>query len=147
MSDAVRGPMARPEGAGYRRVPLLFEPSVGHYDEFRQFFVRAFGLDGDPLGPAQVVQVAGRYYEFVFVGRSGEQFPSGLEISALAPSLEPLEAGQLDADLLSIMRWIVASVGGVWTESDLVQAAAIFRVGSEPAGPAAGHYVAGQHVD
>ena len=46
-------------------------------------------------------------YALVFVGRSGEPFPSGLEIYAIVDAaLEPLDDAVVDKDL-----WAITSAG------------------------------------
>ena len=60
--------LTRPKGV--RSVPLLTEPEIGHYPEFREFFHQTFDLDGDPLGKTGLVTVEDRLYEFIFLGRS-----------------------------------------------------------------------------
>ena len=58
---------------------------------------------------------SGIVYALIFIGRSGEAFPSGVEIHAIVPALEPLDEAQVDRDLWSILRWMVEGVGGEWT--------------------------------
>jgi hypothetical protein len=43
-------------------------------------------------------------YELVFVGRSGEAFPSGVELNATIGALEPMDEHVLDRDLWAIRR-------------------------------------------
>ena len=60
---------------GKRRALVLTEDRVGHYPEFRQFFVRRFDLDSTGLvRPGHVRAPSGMAYAIVFVGRSGEPF-------------------------------------------------------------------------
>ena len=47
---------------------------------------------------------SGGLYLLVFLGRSGEPFPSGVEIHALAQGLEPIEDEATDRDLYAILR-------------------------------------------
>jgi len=68
---------------GHRSVPLLVEPSLGHYAEFRSFLTTAFELGAPEPGESGLLNIEGRFYELVFVGRSGQQFPAGVEINAL----------------------------------------------------------------
>jgi hypothetical protein len=111
-----------------RAVPLLTEPDLGHYPEFRAFFTTRFGLDTNPLGAPGLLRVDNRVYELVFIGRSGRPFPEGVEINALVPGLEPLDEEHADADLFAILRWVVAGVGGDWTDEALVTTGRIYRV-------------------
>jgi hypothetical protein len=50
----------------------------------------------------------------VFIGRSGEPFPSGLELYVLVEALEPLDDDETEADLWSVLNWIVEGVGEEW---------------------------------
>ena len=106
--------------AGTRRAFVLAEHRVGHYAEFRDFFVRTFDLDLAGLArPGYVRAPSGVAYALVFIGRSGEAFPAGVEIYAIVPALEPLDAAVVDRDLWAILRWMVERVGGRWTVDDL----------------------------
>jgi hypothetical protein len=107
----------------------LAEDRVGHYPEFRAFFVRTFDLDRKGLTePGFVRAPSGLPYILVFVGRSGEPFPSGVEISAVVDALEPIEGDVLDRDLWAILRWMIAGVGGAWTVEDLDRTGRLYRV-------------------
>ena len=112
----------------HRGVPLLTEPSVGHYPEFRAFLARTFGLDTDRIGGPGLLSIDGRFYELVFLGRSGTPFPSGVEIHALLPGLEPLDEDVADRDLWAVLEWLVDGVGGEWSAEDLVTTGRIYRV-------------------
>ncbi|NCF19959.1 MAG: hypothetical protein GWP63_17120 [Haliea sp.] len=114
--------------SGFRSVPVLTEPDVEHYPEFREFLVKAFGLGEDPLGEPGVLDVNGRCYELIFVGRSGQAFPAAVEIASLVEGLEPLDTEQTDRDLWEIMEWLVEGVGGRWTIDALRTTAKIYRV-------------------
>ncbi len=121
--------IAEPEGAEFRREFALAEHRIGHYPEFRDFFVRGFDLDRVALArPGYVAAPSGLAYEFVFIGRSGEAFPAGLEIYALVPALEPLEDATLDHDLWAILRWMIVGVGGDWTIGDLDATGRLYRI-------------------
>jgi hypothetical protein len=111
-----------------RAVPLLYEHQLGHYPEFRRFFVERFGLDREPFAPGPVLDIDGSLYELVFTGCSGQAFPSGLRVNALAPGLEPIDEAAADAALAALLIWLVSGVGGEWTPDDLRQMAAIYRV-------------------
>lgn len=117
---------------GHRAVPLLTEPALGHYPEFRAFLAAAFGLDERVIGPSGLLAVDGRFYELVFLGRSGHAFPAGVEINALVPGLEPLDEPVADRDLWAVLEWLVDGVGGEWTTDALTTMGRIYRV------PAAG---------
>jgi hypothetical protein len=113
---------------GFRRVPVLADPDVGHYPEFRNFLVKTFGLGEDPLGAPGLLDVNGRCYELIFVGRSGREFPAAIEIAALVKGLEPMDTEQTDRDLWEIMEWLVEGVGGRWTIDALRSTGKIYRV-------------------
>jgi hypothetical protein len=105
---------------GKRMALVLAEDRVGHYPEFREFFVRQFSLDANGLSrPGYVRAPSGMIYALVFIGRSGEPFPDGLEIYALPDALEPLNDADVVADLWALLRWMIAGVGGEWRVEDL----------------------------
>lgn len=118
--------------AGHRSVPLLHEPDLGHYDEFRRFLAATFGLDADPFGPPGVLTVDGRAYELVFTGRSGRPFPAGVEVHALVEGLEPLDVEQADRDLFELAAWLVDGVGAPWSVDALEQTSRIFAIPARP---------------
>jgi hypothetical protein len=119
--------------SGKRLAFGLSEDRVGHYPEFRAFFARAFDLDRKGLAePGFVRAPSGIPYILVFIGRSGEPFPTGVEISAVVDALEPIEGGVLDRDLRAILRWMIAGVGGPWTVEELDRTGRLYRA------PAAG---------
>lgn len=118
-----------PDLAGKRLAFALAEDRVGHYPEFRAFFVRTFDLDRVGLAaPGHVRAPSGLTYALVFIGRSGEAFPSGLEIHAVVDALEPIEEETLDRDLWAILRWMVEGVGGDWTVADLDATGKLYRI-------------------
>jgi hypothetical protein len=120
---------ARPRLDGMRRAFVLAEDRVGHYPEFRRFFAATFDLDRQGLSePGYVAAPSGCRYAFVFIGRSGEPFPAGVEIHALVDALEPLDEGTVDRDLWAILRWMIAGVGGDWTVRDLEATGRLYRV-------------------
>jgi hypothetical protein len=93
---------------------------LGHYPEFRKFFVRRVSLETDSSSsPGYVRAPSGMAYSLVFVGRSGEQFPDGIEIYALADALEPVSEEDVDTDLWALLRWMIDGVGGEWKVEDL----------------------------
>jgi hypothetical protein len=121
--------IAEPRLEGMRRAFVLAEDRIGHYPEFRDFFVRVFDLDRIGLAkPGYIVAPSGLVYVMVFVGRSGERFPAGLEIYALVPELEPLDESTLDRDLWAILRWMIDGVGGTWSVADLDATGRLLRV-------------------
>lgn len=125
--------VAKPDLVGKRLAFALAEDRVGHYPEFRDFFARTFDLARIGLAePGFVRAPSGLAYALVFIGRSGEPFPAGLEIHAVVDALEPIADDTLDADLWAILRWMVAGVGGHWTVEDLEATGRLYRV------PAAG---------
>jgi hypothetical protein len=114
---------------GSRRALVLAEDRIGHYPEFRRFFAATFDLDRKGLAePGYVAAPSGLAYALVFIGRSGEPFPAGVEIYALPPALEPLDGAAVDRDLWAILRWMIAGVGGDWTVRDLEATGRLFRV-------------------
>ena len=121
--------IAPPPLAGMRRAFVLAEDRVGHYPEFRRFFVAAFDLDRDGLKqPGYVRAPSGNCYALVFIGRSGEPFPAGVEIHALVGALEPLDETTVDRDLWTILKWMIEGVGGDWTARDLEETGRLYRV-------------------
>ncbi|GAN76491.1 hypothetical protein [Acidisphaera rubrifaciens] len=122
-----------PAAGDTRRELLLTEDRLGHYPEFRAFFIRAFDLDRVGLArPGHVRAPSGLVYALVFVGRSGEAFPCGVEIHAVVDALEPLDEAVADRDLWSILQWMIAGVGPPWTVEDLRATGRLYRI------PAAG---------
>ncbi len=120
---------ARPSLEGKRRAFVLAEDRVAHYPEFRAFFARTFDLDHVGLTePGYVRAPSGLDYVLVFVGRSGEPFPAGVEIYALVPALEPLDEGVVDRDLWAVLRWMIEGVGGAWNASDLDATGRLYRL-------------------
>lgn len=116
-----------------RSVPLLTDPDVGHYPEFAAFLARTFELTDKPLDAPGLLDIEGRVYELIFIGRSGRPFPAGVEIAALVAGLEPLDTGQADRDLWAILEWLVAGVGEPWSVEALRTTGRIYRVTtSEP---------------
>lgn len=117
--------------AGRRRVFVLGEDRLDHYPEFRERVVRGFGLTpahADGGDPGYFRAPSGREYEVVFTARSGHRFPSGLEIYALPPGLEPVDADAADEDLWHFLRWLVGGAGGEWTLEALESVGALYKV-------------------
>lgn len=118
-----------PDLAGKRLALTLAEDRIGHYPEFRAFFVRTFDLDQVGLAtPGYVTAPSGLTYALVFIGRSGEPFPSGVEIHAIVDALEPVADETLDRDLWAILRWMVDGVGGDWSAAALEATGKLYRI-------------------
>ena len=125
--------IAKPDLQGKRLSFALAEDRVAHYPEFRDFFARTFDLDRRGLAePGFVRAPSGTAYAFIFIGRSGEPFPSGVEIHAMVDALEPLDGTILDRDLWSILRWMIGGVGAPWTVEDFDQTGRLYRVPAAP---------------
>lgn len=126
--------VAKPDLHGTRMSFALVEDRIGHYPEFRDFFVRTFDLDRTGLAePGFVRAPSGLTYALVFIGRSGEAFPSGVEIHAIVDALEPLDGEKLDRDLWGILRWMIGGVGAPWTVEDFDRTGRLYRVPAAPA--------------
>jgi hypothetical protein len=127
--------VVNPELEGKRRALVLTEDRVGHYPEFRDFFVRRFSLDSAGLSrPGYVRAPSGMIYALVFIGRSGEPFPDGLEIYALPYALETMDDTNVDADLWALLRWIIEGVGGEWRVEDLDATGRLYHLSAANAG-------------
>lgn len=121
--------IAPPRLDGLRRAFVLAEDRIGHYPEFRRFFVETFDLDRDGLKqPGYLTAPSGNSYALVFIGRSGEPFPAGVEIHALVSALEPIDEDTVDRDLWAILKWMIDGVGGDWTVRDLEATGRLYRV-------------------
>ena len=121
--------VGRPADKDTRWALVLTEDRVGHYPEFRAFFVRTFDLDRVGLSEPGFVQApSGTAYALVFIGRSGEQFPASLEIHAIVPALEPLDDVAIDRDLWAILGWMIDGVGAPWTVEGLQETARLYRI-------------------
>jgi hypothetical protein len=121
--------VAAPNAKGTRRALVLTEDRVAHYPEFAAFFRRLFDLDRLGLSaPGYVRGPSGMIYELVFIGRSGETFPAGVEINALVEALAPLDELAVDRDLWAILRWMIAGVGAPWSVRDLEETGRLLRI-------------------
>jgi hypothetical protein len=121
--------VSKPNTDGKRLALVLPEDRVGHYPEFRDYFVRTFALDRIGLAePGYVQAPSGLTYALVFVGRSGEPFPSGVEVYAIIDALEPVDEGVLDNDLWAILGWMINGVGEPWTVGDLQETGRLYRI-------------------
>ena len=120
---------ACPETEATRRALVLTEDRLGHYPEFRAFFGRTFKLDKVGLSEAGFVRApSGMAYALVFIGRSGEPFPSGLEISVVVDALEPFDDAVVDKDLWAILDWMIGGVGAPWTVEALQATGRLYRI-------------------
>jgi hypothetical protein len=124
--------IAKPAAEGTRQALVLTEDRLGHYPEFRDFFVRTFDLERVGLSePGFLRAPSGTTYALVFVGRSGEPFPSGLEVYAIVQALEPLDDTAVDRDLWAILSWMVSGVGAPWRVEDLHATGRLYRIPAE----------------
>lgn len=125
--------VGKPDLHGKRLSFALAEDRVAHYPEFRDFFIRTFELDRKGLSePGYVRAPSGLVYTLVFIGRSGELFPSGVEIYAIVDALEPVDGETLDQDLWAVLRWMVGGVGEPWTVEDFDRTGRLYRVPAAP---------------
>jgi len=121
--------IAPPPLEGTRHAFLLAEDRLGHYSEFRDFFRRVFELDRTGLAaPGYIAAPANRVYALVFIGRSGEPFPSGLEIYAVTEALEPLDDAVVDRDLWAFLRWMMDGIGGAWSADRLDATGRLYKL-------------------
>ena len=128
-------PIKKPSLEGKRLSFALAEDRLAHYPEFRDFFIQTFDLDRTGLSEPGFVRVpSGNAYAFIFIGRSGASFPSGLEIYAVVDALEPIDGDVLDRDLWSILRWMIGGVGAPWTVEDFDRTGRLYRVPAAPSG-------------
>jgi hypothetical protein len=114
-----------------RRVFVMLEERLGHYAGFREALAAAFALtpehaDGGPPGYFRVA--SGREYEVVFTARSGQRFPSGLEIYALVPGFESIEPEQTDEDIWRFLEWLIPRVGAEWTLEALKATGKVYKI-------------------
>ena len=119
----------KPSHDGKRTALVLVEDRVGHYLEFREFFIRRFSLDINSLSRSGYIRApSGLIYSLVFVGRSGEPFPDGLEVYALVDALEPLSEEDVDTDLWAFLRWMIQGIGGEWKVEDLDETGRLYQL-------------------
>jgi hypothetical protein len=127
--SAVISVIAPPDLRDKRHALVLAEDRVGHYPEFRAFFERTFDLARVGLTtPGYLALASGGVYELVFLGRSGEPFPCGVEINAIVPALEPIDEERVDRELWAILRWMIEGVGSPWTVDDLDATGRLYRL-------------------
>jgi hypothetical protein len=124
-----------PEMNGTRRALVLTEDRLGHYPEFRDFFVNRFALNSTGLSrPGYVRAPSGMIYALVFIGRSGEPFPDGLEVYSLPYALETLDDTNVDTDLWALLRWMIDGIGGEWRVEDLDATGRLYQLSAAGAG-------------
>jgi len=51
-----------------------------------------------------------------------------IRVNALVPGLEPLDEVAADADLWSLLHWIVSEIGGEWSGDDLGLTGRIYKL-------------------
>jgi hypothetical protein len=125
--------VAKPDTNDKRLALVLTEDRLGHYPEFRAYFAKVFDLDRIGLAePGYVRAPSGMTYALMFIGRSGEAFPSGVEIYAIVDALEPLDDGACDRDLWAVLKWMIEGVGAPWTVDDLKAVGRLYRIPAEP---------------
>ena len=115
----------------YRQVFVMLEERLGHYAGFREAFVDAFALtpaDADGGAPGYFRARSGREYQITFLSRSGQRFPSGLEIHALVPNFDPVDPEAIDEDIWRFLEWLIARVGGEWTIEALQKTGKVYKI-------------------
>ena len=117
-----------PDLSNTRQAFVLREDRLGHYAEFRRWFTKIFDLDRIGMSrPGYLKGPSGMVYAMVFLGRSGEAFPAGLEIFALPEALEPLDDEAVDRDAWAILCWMMDGVGAPWSRADLETTGRIYH--------------------
>ena len=115
----------------FRTVFVIVEERLGHYAGFREAFVEAFGLTpehADGGDPGYFRAASGREYQIVFLSRSGQRFPSGIEIHALVARFDPVEPEALDEDVWRFLEWLIPRVGGEWTLEHLKATGRVYKI-------------------
>jgi hypothetical protein len=115
----------------YRTVFVMVEERLGHYAGFREALVKAFGLTpahADGGAPGYFRAASGREYQVVFTSRSGQRFPSGMEIYALVRGFDPVDPEAIDEDIWRFLEWLIPRVGGQWTLEDLKATGKVYRI-------------------
>jgi len=115
----------------YRTVFVMTEERLGHYAGFREALVDAFGLTparADGGAPGYFRAASGREYEVIFLSRSGHRFPSGIEIHALVPGFDPVDADAIDEDVWRFLEWLIPRVGGEWTLEALKSTGKVYKI-------------------
>lgn len=115
----------------HRTVFVMLEERLGHYAGFREALVAAFGLlpaHADGGAPGYFRAESGREYQVIFLSRSGQRFPSGIEIHALIAGFDPVDSDALDEDIWRFLEWLIVRVGGDWTLEDLKATGKIYKI-------------------
>ena len=115
----------------YRTVFVMVEERLGHYAGFREAFVETFGLTpahADGGAPGYFRAASGREYQIVFMSRSGQRFPSGIEIHALVPRFDPVDTEAVDEDVWRFLEWLIPRVGGEWALEDLKATGKAYKI-------------------
>ena len=115
----------------HRTVFVLLEERLGHYAGFREALVNAFGLTlahADGGAPGYFRAASGREYEVIFLSRSGNRFPSGIEIRALVPGFDPVDAEAIDEDVWRFLEWLIPRVGGEWALEALKATGKVYKI-------------------
>jgi len=115
----------------YRNVFVMVEERLGHYDGFREAIVGAFGLTpahADGGAPGYFRAPSGREYQIIFMARSGQRFPSGIEIHALVPQFDAVDPEAADEDIWHFLEWLVARVGGEWSVEALKATGKVYKI-------------------
>ena len=112
---------------------VLTEDRLGHYPEFRDFFVRTFELDRvgltEPGFTSAAPSGAPRTCVVVFVGRSGEPLPVGARgVRDRRRRWSRWTSTTVDKDLWAILGWMVSGVGAPWTMEDLHATGRLYRI-------------------
>jgi hypothetical protein len=115
----------------YRSVFVMSEERLGHYPGFREAIIDAFHLTlahADGGAPGYFRAASGREYQAVFLSRSGQRFPSGMEIHALVPGFDAVDTEAIDQDLWLFLEWLIPRVGGEWTLEALKATGKVYKV-------------------
>ncbi len=115
----------------YRTAFVMAEERLGHYAGFREALTAAFALKSehaDGGAPGYFRAASGREYEIVFTSRSGQRFPSRLEIYALIPGFDAVEPEAIDEDIWRFLEWLIARVGGEWTLDALKSTGKVYKI-------------------
>jgi hypothetical protein len=125
--------IAKPAAEGARQALVLTEDRLGHYPEFRDFFVRTFGLDRVGLSEPGFIRAPSEItYTLVFVveAASPSRRARGVRDCRSVGALGRDTA--VDKDLWAILGWMVSGAGAPWTVEDLHATGRLYRI------PAAG---------
>lgn len=118
------------EAEGVAEEQILLEQSPGHYPEFRAFIAQALKAAG---GDLYFRAPSGSVFRLGPIATDNPDALEGIEICVrLRESEQTIVADEIDADLWSLMEWIVQGVGGDWTLEDLRTTGAIYRAPGAP---------------